>query len=194
MSEWNMANFIAQQVIENPPDDRPARFPEVLRSIVEGTAHLTGVEFFQSLVANLARAIDVQYAFIAEFTENRCNIRELENVMERSVILCSGERLIIDPHVLLGTLNATSNPMPRDDLAEGTQLKPEALGTKDSASTAVHLASGSLESIEKSHILSVLGQTNWRIEGEGGAAQILGLHPNTLRSRMKKLGITRPTN
>lgn len=49
-----------------------------------------------------------------------------------------------------------------------------------------------LESIEKSQILSVLGQTNWRIEGD--AAQVLNLHPNTLRSRIKKLGLQRPTS
>ncbi|MFO0941239.1 MAG: helix-turn-helix domain-containing protein [Pirellulales bacterium] len=51
----------------------------------------------------------------------------------------------------------------------------------------------SLEAIEKSHILRVLENANWRIEGESGAAQILGLHPNTLRSRLKKLGLNRPT-
>jgi transcriptional regulator with GAF, ATPase, and Fis domain len=51
-----------------------------------------------------------------------------------------------------------------------------------------------LEAVERSHILSVLNQTNWIIEGARGAAKILDLHPNTLRSRMKKLGITRSTH
>ena len=45
--------------------------------------------------------------------------------------------------------------------------------------------------MEKAHILEVLLQTNWRIEGPKGAALILGLHPNTLRSRMRKFGIQR---
>ena len=49
----------------------------------------------------------------------------------------------------------------------------------------------SLESIEQQHILSVLRGANWVIEGPRGAAKILGLHPNTLRSRLKKLGISR---
>ena len=44
---------------------------------------------------------------------------------------------------------------------------------------------------EREHILTVLGQTGWVVEGQRGAAKILGLHPNTLRSRMKKLGIRR---
>jgi len=49
----------------------------------------------------------------------------------------------------------------------------------------------SLEEVEKRHIMDVLRQTEWIIEGPRGAAKILALHPNTLRSRMKKLGIER---
>ena len=49
----------------------------------------------------------------------------------------------------------------------------------------------SLEQVEKRHILDVLAQTDWVIEGARGAAKILDLHPNTLRSRMKKLRIER---
>jgi transcriptional regulator with GAF, ATPase, and Fis domain len=49
-----------------------------------------------------------------------------------------------------------------------------------------------LAALEKAHIVDILQQTNWRIEGPKGAALILGLHPNTLRSRMQKLGIQRP--
>ena len=53
---------------------------------------------------------------------------------------------------------------------------------------------GSLEEIEKSHILHVLGKAGWFIEGSKGAAAILGLHPNTVRSRLKKLGLSRPAH
>jgi formate hydrogenlyase transcriptional activator len=48
-----------------------------------------------------------------------------------------------------------------------------------------------LEAVETQHILTVLKQTGGVIEGLHGAAKILNLHPNTLRSRMKKLGIKR---
>ncbi len=51
----------------------------------------------------------------------------------------------------------------------------------------------SLQEMEQNYILSVLKETYWRIEGKDGAAVRLGLHPDTLRSRMKKLGIRRPT-
>jgi formate hydrogenlyase transcriptional activator len=53
-------------------------------------------------------------------------------------------------------------------------------------------ASLSLESIERRHILSVLEKSGWRITGQGGAADILGLKRTTLQSKMKKLGIKRP--
>jgi len=52
--------------------------------------------------------------------------------------------------------------------------------------------SRTLEDIERGHILQVLEETRWKIEGPHGTAQILGLNPGTLRSRMKKLGIQRP--
>jgi transcriptional regulator with GAF, ATPase, and Fis domain len=51
-----------------------------------------------------------------------------------------------------------------------------------------------LEATEREHIHNVLGQTGWVVEGPRGAAKILGLHPNTLRSRMKKLGIRRTSH
>ncbi len=49
----------------------------------------------------------------------------------------------------------------------------------------------SLKQVERSHTLAVLRQTNWRIDRAQGAARILKLHPNTLRSRMQRLGIRR---
>jgi transcriptional regulator with GAF, ATPase, and Fis domain len=49
-----------------------------------------------------------------------------------------------------------------------------------------------LENIERSHIVRALGETNWVIHGKKGAAEILGINPSTLRSRMEKLGIKKP--
>jgi formate hydrogenlyase transcriptional activator len=90
------------------------------------------------------------------------NVRELENVLERAVILATGPMLDVDPDVL---------GLPASELVQ---------------------TSGSLEEIERSYILNVLRRTHWVIEGHQGAAAILGLHPNTLRSRLKKLGLSRP--
>ena len=51
-----------------------------------------------------------------------------------------------------------------------------------------------LEAVERKHILATLQRSGWRINGSGGAAEALGLKRTTLQSKMKKLGIERPTN
>lgn len=95
------------------------------------------------------------------------NVRELENVIERAVILAAGPTLEIGPDVLPVDLGAVAcEDAPSEEPA-------------------------TLEANEREHILTVLGQTGWVVEGPRGAARILGLHPNTLRSRMKRLGIRR---
>ncbi len=48
-----------------------------------------------------------------------------------------------------------------------------------------------LEEIDRTHIVEVLQRTGWKIDGTDGAARLLKLHPSTLRSRIKKLGIQR---
>ena len=54
-------------------------------------------------------------------------------------------------------------------------------------------ASESLQDIERAHIVQVLDRCQWTIEGRGQAAERLGLNSSTLRNRMRKLGITRPS-
>ncbi|HEV8000747.1 MAG TPA: sigma 54-interacting transcriptional regulator, partial [Planctomycetaceae bacterium] len=94
------------------------------------------------------------------------NVRELENVIERAVILAPGPVLDIDPDVFV--------PLPVGLQVVGEQSSP------------------SMEEVERAHVCKVLEETSWIIEGPKGAARVLGLHPNTLRSRLKKLGIARP--
>ena len=50
-----------------------------------------------------------------------------------------------------------------------------------------------LEAVERNHIIDVLNKTSWRVSGQKGAAELLGLKPTTLEYIIKKLGITRPT-
>ena len=108
------------------------------------------------------------------------NIRELQNVVERAVVLSRG------PILKLGVdlLPAGSAVMASTDEVAG-------LGLDNHQSHDVIGDPSSLEQVERRHIQSVLQKTDWVIEGERGAAKILDLHPNTLRSRMKKLGIER---
>jgi transcriptional regulator with GAF, ATPase, and Fis domain len=49
-----------------------------------------------------------------------------------------------------------------------------------------------LENVERQHIMRALGETQWVIHGKKGAAELLGINPSTLRSRMDKLGIRKP--
>ena len=60
------------------------------------------------------------------------------------------------------------------------------------SSPSLSSAMRTLEETERNQILKILSETRWRIEGKGGAAAILGIHPSTLRARMHKLGIVRP--
>src|SRR5262249_24109521 len=93
------------------------------------------------------------------------NVRELENVLERAVILATGPVLDIDP-----SLQTAQGTVPAD-----TQ-RP------------------TLESAGRDYILTVLRETDWVIDGPRGAARTLGLHPNTLRNRLKKLGLERDSH
>jgi len=101
------------------------------------------------------------------------NIRELQNVVERAVVLCQGRVLELDPDLL---------PIPPAGA-------PPAAGAQSAAHSPVGLAT--LEEMERVHILAALKQTGWVIDGAKGTAKILNIHPNTLRSRMQKLGIKR---
>jgi formate hydrogenlyase transcriptional activator len=92
------------------------------------------------------------------------NIRELQNVIERAVILSSGKELRVPP----------------------ADLKPRLL--ENGAPSRIL----TLEEMERRHILSVLDQTNWVFSGPTGAAARLGMKRPTLQFRMRKLGISRP--
>jgi PAS domain S-box-containing protein len=143
-------------------------FPIALPPLRERTEDIPLLAHF--LVNKFATRSGKRIGDISETTMRRLieypwpgNVRELENVLERAVILTTGRTLCIAADLL---------PTPR---------------TAPSASQQP-----TLESVERDHILGVLGQTGWVVDGPRGAARVLGLHPNTLRNRMKKLGIQRP--
>jgi transcriptional regulator with GAF, ATPase, and Fis domain len=106
------------------------------------------------------------------------NIRELQNIIERAVVLSNGATLTIDPEMLAG------GDEPRVEPAAPAMPQPP-------QAEAAPPSFVSLEEAERRHIAKVLQQTRGVIEGPAGAAKILNLNPNTLRSRMKKLGVTR---
>ncbi len=132
-------------------------------------------EDIPSLVAHFLKKYSVQHGKAIDGVSARAlerlesydwpgNIRELQNVIERATIVCKGQVLEVPP---LG----------------------DAGGTPSNRTTAGNV---DLESVERRHIMQVLADRNWVIEGRNGAAVTLGLAAGTLRSRMKKLGIERP--
>jgi formate hydrogenlyase transcriptional activator len=89
------------------------------------------------------------------------NIRELRNIVERSLILFPGE--VFQAETPIG----------------------------DESDLSIDRSSSTLQEVERNHILLILNGTGWRIRGKRGAAEILGLNPSTLESRLKKLNISR---
>lgn len=93
------------------------------------------------------------------------NIRELENIIARSVLLSSGKEFS-------GCPIPSSSPIEEQQHTQGQAIKTIAQNEKD-------------------HILMALNICNWKIYGTGGAAELLDINASTLKSRMKKLGITK---
>jgi len=90
------------------------------------------------------------------------NIREVENLIERAMIISPGNTL---------------------EYGDWLPVSKHAPGAKN---TLVKM-----EDVEKEHILEILKKVNWKVSGENGAAKMLGLNATTLEARMKKLGIKR---
>ncbi len=95
------------------------------------------------------------------------NIRELANLIERSVIVSTGSTLVLGDWAT-GQYNPVHPP-------------PGLAG------------SATLEDMERDYIVQILERVNWRVSGPGAAAELLNLKPTTLEARMKKLGIRRPS-
>ncbi|ADB38525.1 sigma-54-dependent transcriptional regulator [Spirosoma linguale] len=90
------------------------------------------------------------------------NIRELENLVQRALIMSPGRTLVI-----------------------GDWLRKKPLANQKATLMT-------MEEAERAHIISVLELTHWKVSGDNGAARLLDMIPTTLDSRMKKLGIRRP--
>jgi transcriptional regulator with GAF, ATPase, and Fis domain len=142
------------------------------------------------------------------------NIRELRNVIERAAIITHGPNLLLRESLESRPLQSVS--LPSGPLSSGSSLSgPLPSGAFPSSPPAIPPAarqprpasvesdrggadpgeihrSETLQESQYNLIVRTLEKTYWRLEGPDGAAALLNVHPNTLRARMKKLGITRP--
>jgi PAS domain S-box-containing protein len=101
------------------------------------------------------------------------NVRELKNVIERAVILSPGNALMLEAS------------LPELALADQTILG-------DVVSASAFLTEKEMREFQKNNLLAVLKQTNWRVSGADGAAELLGVKPTTLADRIRTLGIRKP--
>jgi formate hydrogenlyase transcriptional activator len=106
------------------------------------------------------------------------NIRELENLIERAVLLSPGKELRV-PLVELKSATLA---------AAGADSSPASFPPSVSSASSI----STLVEADRHHILRALRQTEWRIAGPKGAAALLGMKRTTLQARMRKLGIRRP--
>jgi formate hydrogenlyase transcriptional activator len=100
------------------------------------------------------------------------NIRELQNVVERAVVLAQGPVVEVEA--------VGSAPVPAPATRPDVRVIPDGEGLAEI-----------LERVERAHLVAALERTRGVIEGPRGAATLLKMHPNTLRSRLEKLGIKR---
>jgi formate hydrogenlyase transcriptional activator len=107
------------------------------------------------------------------------NVRELRNVIERAVILARGGPLSFDLPVTGAPMN-TPRPAPKAQVPEGPDATPRLLTEAE------------LRNLERANLLATLEAAKWKIRGPDGAAELLGVKPTTLYSRMQKLGIKTP--
>jgi len=135
--------------------ERAEDIPILVRAFVERFSSMLGKNIDTISKQTMDKLVNYQW---------QGNVRELENVIERGVILTTDNVLLIQDN-----LTRVNDKKQQDD-----SLIP-------------------LVEMEKGHIIKVLEFCEWRISGEQGAATILEMHPNTLRSRMAKLGIRRST-
>jgi formate hydrogenlyase transcriptional activator len=115
------------------------------------------------------------------------NVRELQNLVERAVIRSDNgvlpNPLSTSPASRVSVFKLEGDLLPIEE--SDKRIEPRAMPEPESTD--------SLEVIQRQHILRVLERTGWVISGPNGAASILNVHPNTLRSLMNRLGIRRGT-
>ena len=157
-------------IVVPPLRERPADMQLLAQFFIERCARQLGKRFEGLSRASLDRLLAYHWPG---------NIRELSNVIERAAVLATGPILELDTDLLPSATPGLTSPGPRRP--EPTPDGGRSNGTR------------TLEDVSRHHVFEALERAGWVVEGAGGAAALLGVRPSTLRSRMKKLGLRRPT-
>jgi transcriptional regulator with GAF, ATPase, and Fis domain len=151
--------------MEVPPlRERPEDIPELLRNFARQSC--TRFHLPEPVVPNREVERAQRYGWPG-------NVRELQNVVERAVILSRGGKLSLD-------LPDMDKPTPRQRVSETQASSPD-----------VVIPEKQWRERERANVLAALRASNFRISGKGGAAELLGLNPGTLASRLRAMGISR---
>jgi formate hydrogenlyase transcriptional activator len=173
----NIANAVAQGTFRSDLFYRLNIFPITMPPLRERRDDIPSLvtHFVQLISTKLGKEIETVPQKAMNVLQNYHwpgNVRELRNVIERAVIITQGTKLQLGD-----SLQSQSIP----EAQTFTGLDADQLKESDT-----------LEQGEYKLILRALKKVYWRVEGPGGAAEMLGVHPSTLRTRMRKLGISRP--
>jgi len=166
----NLAEAVTKGTFRSDLYYRLSIFPIVMPPLRERREDIRALatHFVKQLTAKLGKQIESIPQSAINVLQNYDwpgNVRELRNVIERAVIITQGSKL---------QLTDTFEPLTDESLS----------ADQDDGET--------LEQSEYRLILRTLKKVHWRVEGPGGAAELLDVHASTLRSRMRKLGIARP--
>jgi formate hydrogenlyase transcriptional activator len=171
----NLADAVAKGLFRSDLYYRLSIFPIVMPPLRERR------EDIRLLVTHLVKQLNVKLGKRIESIPQRAinvlqsydwpgNVRELKNVIERAVIVSQGSRLQLT--------DTFEQQIPATELLSLPQEQ--------------EIEGETLEQGEYRLIVRTLRKVHWRVEGAGGAAELLNVHASTLRSRMRKLGIARP--
>jgi PAS domain S-box-containing protein len=121
------------------------------------------------------------------------NVRELQNLVERAVILSAGPLVGEDALPELEPTPAPERPFAAFE-RPFPALDPGPASPVGEPHRGFVRLPRTIDTVERDYVARTLAETDWIIEGDRGAARRLGLHPNTLRSRLKRWGLKRPSN
>ena len=163
-----------------PLRERRSDIPQLVMLFLERFRHKTG-KIIDSVHKDTMELL-MEYAWPG-------NIRELQNVIERAVILTRGPVLRLDPALIPKSIAIRQLAATVPAAATTRCAGPASHGTRTDPAPPADTPAPTLDELTRNHIVAVLKSCGGVIEGPKGAARSLGLRPSTLRSRIAKLGV-----